>query len=110
VVGTIRVGYVVCRIGGPGNVMRHHDATSGTGRVPHLQEWISLIGEAQPVLSLEGSWACVVTFLNQRSEDTAACSSRLRLSVDGDRATCQIGQEALTVEFPPRPVPAVGVE
>jgi hypothetical protein len=81
--------------------MRHHDAASGTGRVPHLQEWISLIGEAPPVLAPDASWACVVTFLNQRSSDTAAWSSRLRFSVDGDRATCQIGEETVTVEFPP---------
>jgi hypothetical protein len=94
------VGYVVRRIGGPENVMRHHDASSGTGRVPQLQEWLSLIGQAQPVLAPAGSWACMVTFLNQRSVDTAAWSSRVRFSVEGDRATCEIGNEVLTVEFP----------
>jgi hypothetical protein len=101
------VGYVVRRSAGVENVMRYHDMASGTGRVPHLQEWISVIGDSPPALPPEGQWACVVTFLNQHAAHTAAWSSRLRFSAKGDRATCHIGDETVSVRFPPHPVPAV---
>lgn len=95
-----RVGYVVKRTAGRPNLMRYHDLTQGTGRVPKLQEWFSLIGNREA--ALEGAsedWACVVTFLNQSSQQTADWIDRIHFEVDGDRAACRIEKDELTVDF-----------
>ena len=94
------VGYVVRRSGGHRNLMRYHDQTEGTGRVPKLQEWLSLVGEADPASHAGGDdWACVVTFLNQSPEATAEWAERVRFEVDGDVATCRLGEDTVQADF-----------
>jgi hypothetical protein len=97
------VGFVVRRGDGQKNLMRYHDESQGEGRVPQLQEWISLVGEADPSSLPHESWACVVTFLNQPSAKTKDWTSRVRFVAEGDRATCTIGEETIAVEFLPAP-------
>lgn len=95
-----RVGYVVRRTEGRANVVQYHDLTKGEGRVPKLQEWLSLIGDRDPsALPSRGDWACLVTFLNQSPDQTAQSAGRVELDVNGDHATCSIGQDAFAVDF-----------
>lgn len=95
-----RIGYVVRRNEGQRNVMRYHDQTEGRGRVPKLQEWFSLIGEANPASTMTGDdWACVVTLLNRSPEETGEWVSRVRLEVRGDTATCHLGTDSVRVDF-----------
>jgi hypothetical protein len=96
-----RVGYVVCRPAGEANVMRYHDQSAGAGRVPQLQEWISLVGNAEPRVPPGGSWACVVTLLNRDAGGTAEAARSVRFEAERDRATCQIGEDEMAVEFGP---------
>jgi hypothetical protein len=44
-------------------------------------------------------WACVVTLPNQRCPVTAEWLQRVRLEVDGDRATCRVGGDVVRVDF-----------
>lgn len=94
-----QVGYVVLRSDNRLNVIRYHDESRGVGRVPQLQEWISLVGEADPVALPASSWACVVTFLNKTAKDTAKLAETARLEVDGDKATCRMGEDEISVSF-----------
>jgi hypothetical protein len=98
-----RIGYVVRRAQGRENVLRYHDLTKGVGRVPKLEEWLSLIGDRDPsAVPPTGDWACVVTFLNQPPSETALSAGRVKFSVDGNAATCRIGQDAIRVDFAER--------
>ncbi|MCC6126143.1 MAG: hypothetical protein IT426_14370 [Pirellulales bacterium] len=97
------VGFVVRRGNGQKNLIRYHDEAKGEGRVPQLQEWLSLVGEADPSSLAKESWACVVTFLNQPSRQTESWASRIRFAVEGDRATCTNGVETFGVDFSPKP-------
>ncbi|NLE38754.1 MAG: hypothetical protein GX621_12085, partial [Pirellulaceae bacterium] len=94
-----RVGYVVLRSDGRPNLIRHHDESRGFGRVPQLQEWISLVGEAEPLDASTPVWICVVTFLSQSAADTAASLEKVRFDVQGDVATCRIGDDVIRVDF-----------
>ena len=107
-----KVGYVVRRSppspggrgsGGGGeieNVMRYHDFTKGEGRVPKLQEWLSLVGERSAAAwSKDGDAACVVTFLNQSPEATAEMAERVKFESSGDGATCRVGNDTITVDW-----------
>ncbi len=95
-----RVGYVVCRHGARSNLMRYHDQTDGFGRVPKLQEWFSLVGDANPGSSIVGSdWACVVTFLNQTPQETADWADRVQFEVAEHVATCDLGDDVVRVDF-----------
>ena len=96
-----RVGYVVLRTDGRRNVIRYHDESQGSGRVPQLQEWISLVGETDPEPSANPSWDCVVTFLNQTAKETERWATRVQFSVQDGQAQCVIGEETLAVDFPP---------
>jgi hypothetical protein len=93
------VGYVVCRNEGRRNVMRYHDYAEGQGRVPKLQEWFSLIGEADSTPIVDSDWACIVTFLNHTPEETSQWANRVRLEVNGGVATCRVGSTAVRVDF-----------
>ena len=80
-----RVGYVVRRLDGISNVMRFHDETEGSGRVPKLQEWISLVGEPEGQAPPANVWTCVVTLLNATAEETAGIAKTVTLEErDGD--------------------------
>ncbi len=95
-----RVGYVICRQPGRENFVRYHDLTKGSGRVPKLQEWISLIGDPDPCeWDTSTDWACLVTFLNQPADRTAAWAPRVRFEVDGQTAVCRVGKEVFHVDF-----------
>jgi len=94
-----RVGYVVRRLPRRENVMRFHDEVAGSGRVPKLQEWISLIGESDAASSGNSDWACLVTFLNQKRLNTASWARRITFTVDGERAICRIGSEEVLVDL-----------
>jgi hypothetical protein len=80
------------------NVFRFHDAPSGSGRVPQLQEWISLVGDRAAGLPGE-SWACVVTLLNQDALHTIDWLARIDLFVEGHLATCRIAEDRVSVDF-----------
>jgi hypothetical protein len=95
-----RVGYVVRRVEGHDNIVRYHDLAKGSGRVPKLQEWFSLIGDRDPAsLANQGDWACVVTFLNQPATETAEWVRRVDFRVDGDAAICRVGDNLVSVDF-----------
>ncbi|MBN2578976.1 MAG: hypothetical protein JXB10_08290 [Pirellulales bacterium] len=100
-----RAGYVVRRTDGRRNVIRYHDESRGFGRVPQLQEWISLVGDADPLPSAAPTWACVVTFLNQSAQDTKQWSSRVQFSAEDRQATCTVGKETFTADFSPNQEP-----
>jgi len=95
-----RVGYVVRRIQGRENVFRYFDQTQGTGRVPQLQEWFSLIGDREQATPADqGDWACIVTFLNQPAAETKAWADRVEFNADGDHAACRIAKDTIRVDF-----------
>jgi len=95
-----RAGYVVCRTEGRDNLVRYRDLTQGTGRVPKLVEWFSLIGDHDSkALPDQGDWACIVTLLNQPASETEGWAGRVRFSVDGNQTTCRIGANAVRVDF-----------
>jgi len=94
-----RVGYVVCRSDGRQNVVRYHDAARGSGRVPQLQEWISLVGEADAARLSPEAWNCVVTFLNQEARQTADWATRVKLEVQAETARCRVGDALFDVDF-----------
>ncbi len=95
-----RVGYVVRRMPNVPNVMRYHDRVRGAGRVPKLQEWLSLVGDRPPVsISTDPDWSCVVTFLNQSADQTATWVRRIEFSADANQAVCRIGQDVVHVDF-----------
>ena len=95
-----RIGYVVCRVEGHENLVRYHDLAQGTGRVPKLLEWFSLIGDPDSTaMADQGDWACIVTFLNQPAGDTERWAGRLQFIADGDQATCRIGANMVRVDF-----------
>jgi len=100
-----QVGYVVLRTDGRRNVIRYHDESQGAGRVPQLQEWISLVGEPDPEPPAEPTWDCVVTFLNQTAKETERWATRVQFSVQERQATCTIGEETLVVDFSTRQEP-----
>ena len=75
-----RIGYVVCRGGGATNVMRHHDYRGGSGRVPKLQEWISLVGDARPALR-----ARMVAALDARVRESRAAGPAPEKPIDRER-------------------------
>jgi hypothetical protein len=93
-----RIGYVICREPPVANTIRFHDRAAGEGRVPHLQEWISLIGEETPIANAN-QWACIVTFPNQNAQQTKARAREVRFSVDGNLGICQIGSDPITADF-----------
>lgn len=95
-----RIGYVIGRLAGRENVVRYHDFTRGSGRVPKLEEWFSLIGERDPAgWSATGDWACVVTFLHQGHEDTRQWSGQVRFDFHDQRAACRVGPLRVSVDF-----------
>lgn len=79
-----RIGYVVKRFPDSQNVVRYHDLTQGSGRVPKLQEWFSLIGSADATLSASERWACVVTYPNRCSDAMKALAEETRFERIGD--------------------------
>jgi hypothetical protein len=82
-----RVGYVVVRQADRVNVMRHRDEVRGEGRVPKLQEWISLIGDPQgSTLGPDPEWACVITLLGERACAAERIAGSASLRVRGSRA------------------------
>jgi len=94
-----RVGYVVRRTDRQENVVRFHDEAQGSGRVPQLQEWISLVGEADPAELRPDAWVCLVTFLNLPAAETAARLPLVRLEIQGDTARCRVGDAVFEVDF-----------
>jgi hypothetical protein len=92
-----RVGYVVRRLPDTENVVRYHDQSRGSGRVPKLQEWLSLVSgvasKGTAAADADGKatsdqWACIVTYLNQTAEETRRSSREISFRVDSDVAIC----------------------
>ena len=92
-----RVGYVVRRVPSAENVVRYHDQAQGSGRVPKLQEWLSLLNavavEETAAIGaddtpLPDQWACIVTYLNQPAEETERCTGEVSFRARGDVAIC----------------------
>jgi hypothetical protein len=99
-----RIGYVVRRFPATTNVMRLHDEVAGAGRIPKLEEWLSLIGERDPgTVCADSDWACLVTFANQTEAQTAHAAKQVHFSVVGDAAICRIGKDEIRADlaFPP---------
>jgi len=94
-----QVGYVVLRGDGRRNMMRYHDETQGVGRVPQLQEWISLVGDPDAEPLARPAWTCLVTFLNQTASETERWASQVRFSVQDQQVVCMIGEETIAVRF-----------
>jgi len=93
------IGYVVCRSDHQQNMVRFHDNTVVAGRKPHLQEWISLLGERSTSLEAGDNWACVVTLLNQEADQTEAQQAKIRFLPEDDWAVCHIGEETVRIDF-----------
>lgn len=82
-----RIGYVVRRFPESQNVVRYHDSTGGSGRVPKLQEWFSLIGDTSEETMPTGErWASVVTYPNRLAEDTGRLAKRVQFQIEAGRA------------------------
>lgn len=96
-----RIGYVICREPATTNTVRYHDHIRGEGRVPHLQEWISLVGDKQAdsTETSKSQWACVVTFPNQSAAETKAVAAKVRFSTQAGRGTCQIVGKSFVAHF-----------
>ena len=60
-------------------------------------DYINLIGETGSEWTSD--WACVVTFLNQDEVGTATWADNVVFKVDGNAATCKIGEQTVSVEF-----------
>jgi hypothetical protein len=93
-----RIGYVACKKPNAANIIRFHDHAAGKGRVPHLQEWISLVGDEHSN-GKDDQWACIVTFPNQTAQQTKAETSRVLFSVHSSCGTCRVGAHSITVDF-----------
>lgn len=90
-----RIGYVVKRIPATENVVRYHDFSRGTGRVPKLQEWFSLIGDkGKPRIPGCEQWACVVAYPNRSARETERLAEGVELEADENRATVLTPREA----------------
>jgi hypothetical protein len=99
-----RIGYIVRRYPPAQNVMRFHDEIGGAGRIPKLEEWLSLIGEeVAGTAPADSDWACLVTFANQKKAQTAGQAGKVQFSVRGDTAICRIGGQEIraTLSFSP---------
>lgn len=94
-----RIGYVVRRTAGRVNIMRYHDEERGSGRVPLLQEYLSLIGDDTQAEQPEVDWACVVTFLNQPCAETERWADQVKFAVESDTAACEFGRDLVKVDF-----------
>ena len=87
-----KIGYVVCR-NGVDNMMTYHYSTERNRNC----DYINLIGETGSEWT--GDWACVVTFLNQDEVETATWAEKVVFNVDGNSATCKIGDQTVSVDF-----------
>ena len=86
-----RIGYVIRRFPDTQNVVRYHDLTKGTGRVPKLQEWFSLIGDGNRGSSSgDNQWACLVTYPNQSAEETKRLVDMVKFQADANTATVSL--------------------
>jgi hypothetical protein len=86
-----RIGYAVKRFPEAQNVVRYHDFAGGTGRVPKLQEWFSLIGDANGQAMPDGEqWACLVTFPNRSAEETRVLAEGVLFQTNGEAATVSV--------------------
>lgn len=91
-----RIGYVIRRFPNTQNVVRYHDLTKGTGRVPKLQEWFSLIGDGNTGSSSDDDqWACLVTYPNRSAEETERLADAVRFQVDANTASVSLHREAV---------------
>jgi hypothetical protein len=91
-----RIGYAVRRSPPTRNVVRFHDEPAGSGRIPKLEEWLSLIGDQDPGTTRPDSdWACLVTLVNQDHAQTARQAAKVQFSVSGDTALCQVGDQEI---------------
>ena len=89
--------------------MRFHDEIAGTGRIPKLEEWLSLIGEKDSgTVGADSDWACLVTFANQKRAETARQAGTVRFSVVGDAALCRIGEQEIRADLSFSPQPPEG--
>ncbi len=94
-----RVGYVVRRSKDRANVVRYHGQERGTGRVPMLQEYVSLVGDSNGVRGPGLDWACVVTFLNQAASETAKSADNVEFTVEDGSAQCTVGSDVVRIDF-----------
>ena len=60
-------------------------------------DYINLIGESSSEWTTD--WACVVTFPNQDQAATALWAEKVVFSVDGNTASCMIGDLIVTADF-----------
>ena len=92
-----RIGYVVKRFPETPNVVRYHDTKGGNGRVPKLQEWFSLIGDADECSGkVEEQWACIVTIPNPTEQETGRCAGAVKFEVVGAKARVELPQRGET--------------
>jgi len=95
-----RIGYVIRRSPAQPNTMRYHNESKGSGRVPVLQEWLSLVGESgASELPGTAQWTCVVALPNAGAEETAALADKVRFEVEGNRSICRVGSDTVRVDF-----------
>jgi len=94
-----RIGYVIRRQAGRPNVIRFHDETGGAGRVPQLQEWLSLAGDPDAAPSAGPDWSCIVTCLNRSAAQTAALAETISFEIRSDRAICRIPGLEIVADF-----------
>ena len=87
-----RIGYVMKRFPKSQNIIRYHDLAGGSGRVPKLQEWFSLVGNVSKSDARE-QWTCIVTYPNQSAREMATLAEDVQFRVHEDAATVTIPSE-----------------
>ncbi len=96
-----RIGYVICRLPGKQNILTFHDEAKGSGRVPKLQEWISLVGDEDACGYGGGEdWSCVITFPNQSHRETRNRAGRVKFLVAPGKATVDYNGTPLEIRLP----------
>ena len=89
-----KIGYVVCR-SGMENIMTYHHSTERNRNC----DYINLVGESCSDWATD--WACVVTFPNQDQAETACWAEKVVFKVDGNAASCTIGDQKIKSAFDP---------
>ncbi|WP_425395380.1 hypothetical protein [Aeoliella sp.] len=93
------IGYVVKRSTTTPNEILVQDKIEFDARRPHLQEWVSLVANDEPLAGPTEDWACVVALPNSDAAQTRKARNQVRFEVHGDTATVTVFGDTYAVDF-----------